>query len=64
VALKFLLAASQGSLIGLNFKEPPAGSSLECTKTQTDLAAANAASPYHPPPTRFIPRGSEAPVGG
>ena len=37
---------------------------LERTKMQTDLAAADAASPYHQPPTRFIPRGSEAPVGG
>jgi hypothetical protein len=37
---------------------------LERTKIQTDLAAADAASPYHQPPTRFIPRGSGAPVGG
>ena len=37
---------------------------LERTKIQTDLAAADAPSPYHQPPTRFILRGSEAPVGG
>jgi hypothetical protein len=35
---------------------------LERTKIQADLAAA--ASPYHQPPTRFIPRGSGAPAKG
>ena len=37
---------------------------LERTKIQTDLAADDAAAHYHQPPARFIPRGSEAPVGG
>jgi hypothetical protein len=37
---------------------------IERTKIQTDLTADDAPLPYHQPPTRFIPRGSEAPVGG
>jgi hypothetical protein len=40
VALEFFLAASQGSLIGLNFKQPPANFRLSVQRTARDRTSA------------------------